>query len=320
MQARLSYSIPLSFSVSVWAVSTPVCSNQHPEPSDVCAVFFFWKHSSSCLLSRCLAFILPPLPSLIAASFSFDLLPVMQIFCQKCTIGLWLRIRVFWCRCGSCIVFKSTGWLRWHSSWEWDCWLIPEEAGMDPSGLWPSTPVSYVPGGPHGWPCLSVKTISCLTNGITLDYNSAHSPLGLLPTAGPGGLNDLVQGSRRSLWRGQEDIVLAACWTLLYIQMSHLLISSHRWQMSLPDHDKDPIKPQKLQWSSLNEQSQLTAFFSSFPFALTSFTHTPFMHVDRHKESGPLGRACLSKPAYRLYFFMWQRWQWRSGANSTCSI
>lgn len=38
------------------------------------------------------------------------------------------------------------------------------------------------------------------------------------------------------------------------------------------------------------------------PFPLTGFTLTPFMHVDRQKAPGPLGGACLTKPAYRLSY------------------
>lgn len=69
--------------------------------------------------------------------------------------------------------------------------------------------------------------------------------------------------------------------------------------MSLAACVKDPIKPQKLQWSSLNEQCQPTPLFSH-SLSSYGFTLTPFMHVDRQKAAGPLGGTCLTKPAYRL--------------------
>lgn len=78
------------------------------KPTSVHALFSK-AECSSCLLSRCLTFILAP-KHLPYCCFSFDLLSGVQFFCQKCTSGLWLRIRQgFRCRCGSCIVFKSTG-------------------------------------------------------------------------------------------------------------------------------------------------------------------------------------------------------------------
>ena len=70
--------------------------------------------------------------------------------------------------------------------------------------------------------------------------------------------------------------------------------------MSLAACVKDPIKTQKLQWSSLNEQCKPTPPLFLTPFPSYGFPLTPFMQVDRQKAAGPLGGTCLTTPAYRL--------------------
>lgn len=134
--------------LSDW-LSPSLFRSTHKKPTDVCAlslkaVFQLFTLTLSYLHSA-------PITPLLLLLLFWPAARSAFFFRQKCTSGLWLRIRQgFWCRCGSCIVFKSTGSRHWHSSWVLDCWLIPEKAGMDPSGLWPSTPVSYVPGGRCG--------------------------------------------------------------------------------------------------------------------------------------------------------------------------
>lgn len=82
--------------------------------------------------------------------------------------------------------------------------------------------------------------------------------------------------------------------------MSHLLIPMHRWQMSLAACDKDPIKPQKLQWSLYmnNASPPFSSFHPLSSYGLYFLLSLCTWIDKRHRF--PLRGACLTKPAYRL--------------------
>ena len=114
--ARLSYSPTLSLLMSLSGCLPPSLPRISTQKSRRCIRVFFLQCSVPVVQTHAVS---PPPAPVTHPLLLLVFWPAARraVFRQKCTGGFWLRIRQgFWCRCGCCIVFKSTGWRRWHGS------------------------------------------------------------------------------------------------------------------------------------------------------------------------------------------------------------
>lgn len=258
MQASLFYSTQWICLCLYRVVSLLLFTNTQKTWQCLWVVFFIsWKANCAiCLLSCCLTSFCP-----FYCCFPFDPLPEKLFFCQKCNSGLWLGVRQgFWCRCESALSLKLPANITGTAA---ECKDGP---------LWAQ---AFHTSELYAWRLVWIAVSECINHIVPhqLDYAglqlSTFTSLAIANSK-PARTRQTCTGFPAvSSGRKEKRCFCGSQPTSLYSDVSPIDFLPQMTDVTVSLCQRS-IKPQKLQWSFLDEQYQaISLCLSPFPILAT---------------------------------------------------